>query len=119
MFVGTKESAIGSNSPVKAYRRKKFFNSLPFETYYYRDLIWKVNYSNELFVETPIEYEHRLKAFIGKGNNSSMLCGLIKRRIWFAVVDKVEEANFVWTQLKILPYFKKQDAGKQIPLALA
>ena len=37
-----------------------------------------------------------------------MIVGLIKRRIWFAITDKLEEANFVWTQLKMLPYYKKQ-----------
>jgi hypothetical protein len=52
-------------------------------------LIWKVNFTNDLFVETPLEYEHRIKAFVGKGNNSYMLQGLIKRRIWFAITDKV------------------------------
>ena len=71
-----------------------------------------------MFVQTPIEDEHRLKAFIGKGNNSYMMLGLIKRRIWFAITDKVQEANFVWTQLKVLPYFKKQESGKHIALPL-
>lgn len=37
-----------------------------------------------------------------------MLNGLIARRPWFAFTDKIEEANFVWTQLKRLDFFKKQ-----------
>jgi hypothetical protein len=73
-----------------------------------------MNFTNDIFVDTPVEYEHRLKAFIGKGNNSSMIQGLIKRRIWFAFTDKIEEANFVWTQLKQLTYFKKQISGKDM-----
>ena len=35
-----------NHSPIK---RKKVFTP-PFETYYYRDLIWKVNYSNRFTV---------------------------------------------------------------------
>ena len=39
--------------------------------------------------------------FVGKGNNSCMVSGFIARRPWFAFTDKMEEANFVWTQLKV------------------
>lgn len=97
-----------SLSPSK--RRNKNF-TVPFETYYYRSMIWKINMSNRIYVETPQEYEHRLKVYIGKGNNSSLVRGLIKRRIWFAVTERVEEANFVWTQLKSLPYLKLQNSA--------
>ena len=90
---------------MKKNRRK--FNP-PFETYYYRDLLWKVNYTNSLYVEVPMEYEHRLKVFVGKGNNSCMVSGLISRRHWYAFTDRVEEANFIWSQLKILQFYKKQ-----------
>lgn len=41
-------------------------------------------------IETPLEYEHRLRVYIGKGNNSGLLRGLIKRRIWFAITDRIE-----------------------------
>jgi hypothetical protein len=47
-------------------------------------LLWKVNYTNELHIEVPLEYEHRLKVHVGKGNNSCMVAGLIARRTWFA-----------------------------------
>jgi len=70
-------------------KNSRKFN-IPFETYYYRDLLWKVNFSNGLFVESPQEYDHRLKAFVGKGNNSCMVSGLIARRPWFAFTDKLE-----------------------------
>jgi hypothetical protein len=79
-----------------------------FETYYYRDLLWKVNFSNEMVVEPPLEYEHRLRVFVGKGNNASLIRGLLKRRIWLAITDRIEDANFVWTQIKHLPYFDMQ-----------
>lgn len=74
-------------SLVKRPRRK--FN-VPFQTYYYRDLLWKANYANSLYVEVPIEYEHRLKVYVGKGNNSCMVSGLIARRSWYALTDRVE-----------------------------
>ena len=63
-------------------------------------------------VETPVQYEHRLRVFIGKGNNSGLIRGLVKRRIWFGVTDRVEDANLVWTQLKILSYFDLQKSQK-------
>jgi len=37
-----------------------------------------------------------------------MVSGLIARRPWYAFTDRVEEANFVWSQIKILNYFKLQ-----------
>ena len=61
-----------------------------------------------MIITTPLEYEHRLRVFIGMGNNAGLIRGLVKRRIWFAITDRVEEANFVWTQLKNLPYFELQ-----------
>lgn len=42
-----------------------------------------------MYVEVPGEYEHRLRVYIGKGNNSCLVRGLIKRRIWFAVTDRI------------------------------
>lgn len=61
-----------------------------------------------MFVEPPLEYEHRLKVYVGKGNNSCMVTGLISRRPWFAFTDRIEEAHFAWTQLKQLSFLKKQ-----------
>lgn len=37
-----------------------------------------------------------------------MVIGLISRRPWLAITEKIEEANFVWAQLKQLSYYKKQ-----------
>ena len=47
---------------------------------------------------------------MGKGNNSCMVAGLIARRTWFAFTERPEEANFVWTQLKAVDFYKKQQA---------
>lgn len=44
---------IGNNAKdLSPYRRKKKFIA-PFETYYYRTMIWKVNLSNKMYVEVP------------------------------------------------------------------
>lgn len=47
-------------------------------------------------------YPHKahFKYFIGKGNNSSLVNQLLKGRFWWTKVENVEEAHFVWTQLK-------------------
>lgn len=39
-----------------------------------------------------------------------MVAGLISRRPWYAMIDRVEEANFAWTQLKALEFYKKQQS---------
>jgi hypothetical protein len=39
-----------SSKPIK---KIKSFNP-SFETYYYRDLLWKVNFSNQIIVEPPL-----------------------------------------------------------------
>lgn len=99
------QTSLKKQSPPRRNRRQL---NIPFETYYYRDLLWKVNFTNELNIEVPIEYEHRLKVHVGRGNNSCMVAGLIARRNWFAFTDRPEEANFLWTQLKVIDYYKKQ-----------
>ena len=97
---------------VKTLKRWKKKFELPYPTYHYRNLLWKVNYSNKLYVQPPLEYEHRLKVYVGRGNNSCMVAGLIGRRPWFAFTDKLQEANFAWTQLKQLPFLRKQQSSK-------
>lgn len=44
---GVGMKAKNSNSPMKRLR-KKFVS--PYETYYYRDLLWKINFTNSLYV---------------------------------------------------------------------
>lgn len=52
----------------------------------FRDFLWKTNYSNGIFVITPSE-NCSYKAYIGKGNNSIMVRGILRRRSWWSVVD--------------------------------
>lgn len=67
----------------------------------YRDFLWKVNFSNNLFVEPEFDNDKPYRVYIGRGNNSMLVRGLMKRRFWWVIVDKPECANFSWTQLKI------------------
>jgi hypothetical protein len=101
--------AIVDTDEAQSFVRMTRAMKIPFDTFYYRDMIWKLNYSNCLNVEVPNDYEHRLKVFIGKGNNSRLLRSLITRRIWLGITDRIEEASFAWTQLKSVSYIELQD----------
>jgi hypothetical protein len=86
----------------------KKFNP-PFERYHYRDFIWKVAFSNGILLECPKEIETKFKVFIGRGNNSLLAKSLMKRRSsWWTFTERYEEANFIWTQIKINDIFRKQ-----------
>ena len=61
----------------------------PFDTYFYRDVIWRVGYSNEQIIKAPNDYEHKIKIYIGRGNNSRLIRSIINRRTWYQITDKV------------------------------
>ncbi len=53
-----------------------------------------------------------MKAWVGGGNNSPLVRELIKRRFWWQLVEERSlDVNFVWTQLKLNDYYKKQSAA--------
>lgn len=45
---------------------------------------------------------------MGGGNNSNLIKGLMKRRPWFQLTEKAQDAQFVWTQIKIPSIFANQ-----------
>lgn len=94
-------------SPKRSTVRQKPF-SPPFERYYYRDLIWKVAFSHHVDVEIPLEYPKPFKVFIGPGNNKMLVKGLMKRRNWWAIVERSDDCHFAWTQIKIPDIFRGQ-----------
>lgn len=49
----------------------------------YRDMLWKVNYSNGLYVLTPDNIKNPYKFYVGEGNNSNLIRGIMKRRFWW------------------------------------
>lgn len=90
-----------------------------FELYYYRDFIWKVGFSNDFIVEPVEEYEYKLKYFVGQGNNSNLIKGIMKRRPWFQLTDKMQDAHFVWTQIKNASVFQGQRKAEETIISKA
>lgn len=76
----------------------------------FRDFLWKINYANGLFTIPPSTCAY--KVFIGKGNNSIMVRGIVRRRGWWIIVEDSSEANMIWTQLKVNSYFDSQPIRK-------
>jgi hypothetical protein len=79
----------------------------PFERYAYKDFIWKAAFANGILL-SPLPEELKVKVYVGRGNNSQLVRSLLKRRGWWVFTEKWEEANLVWTQLKINAYFALQ-----------
>jgi hypothetical protein len=86
----------------------------PFELYHYRDFIWKVAFSNNLVVSLVEEYDSKIKFFVGGGNNSNLIKGIMKRRPWFQLTDKQQDAQFVWTQIKVATIYTTQRKGEKV-----
>lgn len=53
----------------------------------YHDFLWKINYSNGLYIK-PSEQDTVYKAYVGVGNNSNLIKGILKRRFWWSITDK-------------------------------
>lgn len=61
-----------------------------------------VNFSNNLYKNLDVEkYDKLFKFYIGKGNNGNLIKSLMKKRFWFEETNVIEEADFVWTQIKV------------------
>jgi len=54
----------------------------------YHDFIWKLNYSNGLYVR-PTQQDVIYKVFIGSGNNSNLIKNTIRKRFWWTITDQV------------------------------
>ena len=81
----------------------------------YREFLFLVNFAHRVFhplilKDDPEKFkaENKYKYYLGKGNNSLLVKSLMKRRFWWAEVDDLKQANFVWTQLKINTYYQFQ-----------
>lgn len=78
--------------------------------------MWQVAFSNNMIVELVEEYEQKLKIYIGPGNNSNLVKGVIRRRPWWTLTSDIKEANFVWTQIKNPNCFLLQKKGDRLPV---
>lgn len=52
-----------------------------------------------------IKNENKYKYYVGKGNNRQLVKALMKRRFWWIETEDINEACFVWTQLKVNGFF--------------
>lgn len=59
-------------------------------------------------VEPVQDYDIKFKYFVGAGNNSNLIKGLMRRRPWFQITEKPQDSHFVWTQIKITSIFTLQ-----------
>lgn len=70
----------------------------------YLDFLFKINFSNHIYVSLDLHDDAansiKYKAYIGKGNNSLLIKGLLKRRFWWEIVQSndQEDLHFCWTQ---------------------
>jgi hypothetical protein len=105
---------LSNTKPDHVFVRRNLKFKPPFELYYYRDFIWKVAYSNNLIVSVVEEYDSKIKFFVGGGNNSNLIKGIMKRRPWFQLTDKQQDAQFIWTQIKIASIYSTQKKGEAV-----
>lgn len=69
-------------------------------------------------MEPVEEYEHKVKYFVGPGNNSNLIKGIMKRRPWFQLTDKMQDAHFVWTQIKNATVFQGQRKAEAMSMSI-
>ncbi len=53
--------------------------------------------------------------YVGPGNNSNLVKGIMRRRPWWTLTSDFKEASFCWTQLKIQACFGMQKKGDRLP----
>lgn len=80
-----------------------------------RDFNFKINYSNNLFVCIP-EKAVNYKIFIGRGNNSNLIQRFFRQRWYWTILEtcQLDEANFVWSQLKNNDFLKTLKSSSKI-----
>ena len=50
--------------------------------------------------------------YVGPGNNCKLIRAIMRRRPWWFECGDAEEADFVWTQIKIKSIYEIQDENK-------
>lgn len=76
----------------------------------YHDFLWKVNYSNGLYVKPP-QNEVSYRAYVGPGNNSDLIKKVLRVRGWWTLSNDPEGCQFTWTQLRHAPALKAQQSS--------
>lgn len=77
-------------------------------------MLFKLQLAHNIYINLDLKPEdisnknRRMKYYVGPGNNSAMVKGLLKRRFWWQASEDLKQCNFVWTQVKINRIFDKQ-----------
>lgn len=50
--------------------------------------------------------------YVGPGNNCKLIRAIMRRRPWWYECGDINEADFVWTQIKVKSIFEIQDDKK-------
>jgi hypothetical protein len=87
----------------------------------YFDFLFKVNFSNNIYVDLNLEKSeeikeyHCYKVFVGRGNNSTLVENIIKRRFWWQVTHNSNDdsIDFYWTQNKVDKFHLRQAITKK------
>ena len=86
----------------------------------FTDLLFKLQYAHNIYINLDLKNEElnnrsrRVKYYVGPGNNSSMIKGLLKRRYWWVMSEDRNQCSFVWTQIKINAIFDKQKRASKV-----
>ena len=54
----------------------------------YRDFLIKVNFSNGMYV-CPRDDDRCYKYYVGFGNNSALIKGIMRRRFWWQITENL------------------------------
>lgn len=57
----------------------------------YKDFIFRINFTNGVYVKYRDENDKSLKIFVGFGNNSAIIKGIMRRRVWWQMTDKMTD----------------------------
>ena len=74
------------------------------------DMVDKINLSNNIVISKSRQVSYT--AYIGRGNNSSLVKDILKKRWWWKIVDSADEACFVWTQKLKNGFLEDQETGR-------
>lgn len=81
----------------------------------YREFLFQMNLAHGCY--DPVRFSEdcnmfkndwKYRAYVGRGNNSLLIKGLLKRRFWWIIDEEASHCQFVWTQLKMNSYFDLQ-----------
>lgn len=83
----------------------------------YTDFLFKLFYAHNIYINLDLKNEElavkgrRVRCYVGPGNNSAMVTGVLKRRYWWQFTEDINESCLIWTQLKCGNIFDKQKSS--------